>query len=369
MTSNDDDLLQGITALAPSLLTAMEAFEQVQRNMHPSRIERLADFIAPFEAELKEAYSVFDQLVFPGHIEKFGNQLKQAAIYSLRACNGITQANGDTMAAMKAMRAQCRAQENLYPTASILSPISQYFLELPRRQDTALLESLNQDRPGQKVGILNAANDRDNRGGFSLYVPEYPDSAKPASLVIALHGGTGHGADFMWAWLREARTRGFLLLAPTSQQDTWSLMGEEHDLPILQRTIEFVAESFSLDRDHILLTGMSDGGTYALLAGLQEDSPFTHLAPFSGVLHPEISMNGNMKFAADKPVYLVHGTQDWMFPIETAYMAQAELEAAGANLTFRPIEGLSHTYARTENDQLIAWFNSDLALLTNPPDQ
>jgi phospholipase/carboxylesterase len=45
-----------------------------------------------------------------------------------------------------------------------------------------------------------------------------------------------------------------------------------------------------------------------------------------------------------------------MFPIETAYMAQAELEAAGANLTFRPIEELSHTYARTENPAVLDWF-------------
>ena len=33
--------------------------------------------------------------------------------------------------------------------------------------------------------------------------------------------------------------------------------------------------------------------------------------------------------------------------METACMAQAELEIADANMTFRLIEGLSHTYART----------------------
>ena len=106
---------------------------------------------------------------------------------------------------------------------------------------------------------------------------------------------------------------------------------------------------------------MSDRGTYALLAGLRENSPFTHLAPFSGVLHPEISMSGRIVHAKDKDIYLVHGTHDWMFPIETAYMAQGELEAAGARLTFRPVEGLSHTYARTENDAVLNWFNPSLA--------
>ncbi len=362
MTSNDDELLQGITTLTPTLLTAMEAFEQVQANMHPTRLDQLATMIAPFHEELTAAFAPFEHLDFPTHIEKFGEHLTAAATYSLRASDGIINAGGDTLAAMKAMRAQARAQEKLYPIANVLKPISQYFLEMPKREDQALLQSLGEDRTGAQVGILNANNDRESRGGFSLYVPEYLDPETPTPLVVALHGGTGHGSDFLWAWLREARTRGFMLLAPTSQQDTWSLMGEEHDLPTLLGIIDFIDKSFALDHAHVLLTGMSDGGTYSLLAGLQADSPFTHLAPFSGVLHPEIAMNGNLQFAKDRPVYLVHGTLDWMFPIETAYMAQSELIAAGADLTFRAIDGLSHTYARSENDALLNWFNPALSL-------
>jgi len=358
MTSNDDDLLNGITLLTPQLLTTMEAFEQVQRNFHPPHIDQLSDFISPFEEELTRAFEPFNTLVFPEHLEKFGSHLKRTTTYSLRACHSITNAQGDTMGAMRGMRAQIRAQETLYPIANILKPISQYFLETHARENASLLEKLNHDHEGERVGVMHAANERDSRGGFSLYVPEYLDTTQPTPLVVALHGGTGHGADFLWAWLREARTRGFIVLSPTSQEDTWSLMGEEHDLPVLLNAIEFVASNFSLDREHILLTGMSDGGTYTLLAGLQENSPFTHLAPFSGVLHPEISMNGNIRYAHERNIYLVHGTFDWMFPIEAAYMAQAELEAAGANLTFRAIEGLSHTYARTENPALLDWFLS-----------
>ena len=362
MTSGDEELMRGMTELTPKLLTAMEAFEQVQRNMHPARLGQLADFLRPFDEALRAAFKPFEALNFPEHIEKFGERIKGAATYSLRASDGILNASGDTLSAMKAMRAQCRAQEMLYPVASVLTPVSQYFLELPKREDRSLIEQLAQDRSGEQVGILNIANDRETRGGFSLYVPEYLDTHKPASLVIALHGGSGHGCDFLWAWLREARSRGFLLLAPTSQNDTWSLMDEDKDLPELLHTIEFIAENFAIDRDHILLTGMSDGATYTLLAGLRKHSPFTHLAPFSGVLHPEISMNGNIRFAKGRNIYLVHGTHDWMFPMETARMAQAELEIADANMTFRLIEGLSHTYARTENDAVLKWFNPALAL-------
>jgi len=87
MASNDDDLLAGITELAPLLLTTMEAFEQVQRNMHPSRLDQLAEFISPFAADLTQAFDTFQALAFPEHIAKFGQHLTEATTYSLRACD------------------------------------------------------------------------------------------------------------------------------------------------------------------------------------------------------------------------------------------------------------------------------------------
>ena len=98
MASSDEALMEGIMTLAPQLLTTMEAFEQVQRNLHPTRLDQLAEFIQPFEASLESVFTPFETLEFPEHIAKFGELLKEATIYSLRACDGITNANGDTMA-------------------------------------------------------------------------------------------------------------------------------------------------------------------------------------------------------------------------------------------------------------------------------
>ena len=70
-------------------------------------------------------------------------------------------------------------------------------------------------------------NEPGSRGGFSLYVPEYytPDRAWP--LVMALHGGSGNGRNFLWSWLRDARSFGAILIAPTATGPTWALMGED----------------------------------------------------------------------------------------------------------------------------------------------
>jgi len=362
MANTNDQLLDSITELIPRLLTTMEAFEQVQRNSHPGRYAQLAEFIAPFEADLSAAGKVFEALEFPPDLKAFAERIARSTEYSLRACDGVRRHQEGMGRVMQAMRAHCRAQEFIYPLSPFMTPVSQYFLEADARSNKTLIQRLAEGADRQETGVHSADNERDSRGGFTLYVPENLTREEPASLVIVLHGGSGHGADFLWSWLREARTRGFLLMAPTSQLDTWSLMGEEHDLPALLSMLDHVKSLWPVDESHILLTGMSDGATYALLAGLNVGSPFTHLAPFSGVLHPEISLTGKIRYARDKPIYLVHGTLDWMFPVEAAHMAKDELERAGARLTFREIEGLSHTYARSENPALLHWFNPGLVI-------
>jgi phospholipase/carboxylesterase len=212
------------------------------------------------------------------------------------------------------------------------------------------------------VGIHAAAGDASGRGGFSLYVPERYDGAEAWPLVVALHGGSGQGRDFLWTWLREARSRRFLLLAPTARGSTWSLNGPDLDAHALRSMVEYVGENWRVDRGRILLTGLSDGATYTLLCGLKADSPFTALAPLSGVLHPANFSNGNLERAAGRRIYLVHGALDWMFPVAIAQMAAEELEKAGAELVYREIEDLSHTYAREENDRILRWFDPSLAL-------
>ncbi len=65
--------------------------------------------------------------------------------------------------------------------------------------------------------------------------------------------------------------------------------------------------------------------------------------------------NGNMERARGKHIYLIHGTLDWMFPVQTARSAAEELERVGAELEFHEIEDLSHTYPREHNAKILDW--------------
>ncbi len=116
-----------------------------------------------------------------------------------------------------------------------------------------------------------------------------------------------------------------------------------------------MAARYPVDPARVLLTGMSDGATYALVCGLRAGMPFTHLAPACGVLHPALLAGGGLARARGRPIYLVHGALDWMFPIYTAHMAREALETAGARLVYREIADLSHTYPRDENPLILDW--------------
>lgn len=112
---------------------------------------------------------------------------------------------------------------------------------------------------------------------------------------------------------------------------------------------------WQVDDSRVLLTGMSDGGTFSYLSGLRSDSPFTHLAPIAASFHPMLVEVAEAARLEGLPVYLTHGALDWMFDIEVARLAADTLTRAGVNLTYREIDDLSHTYPREENDRILDW--------------
>ena len=179
--------------------------------------------------------------------------------------------------------------------------------------------------------------------------------AVPLPLIMALHGGSGHGADFLWSWIKTARSFGALLVSPTAIGRTWSLMGEDVDNENLDKIVGYVGERWPVDTGKMLLTGMSDGGTYAYLSGLRSQSPFTHLAPCSASFHPMLLAGFESNRIKDLPIYLIHGVLDWMFSVRMARDANLGLSNAGAKVLYREIKDLSHTYPRDENARVMEW--------------
>src|SRR6185312_14091817 len=183
-----------------------------------------------------------------------------------------------------------------------------------------------------------------------------PGEAHP--VVFALHGGAGSGRSFLWSWLRDARAAGAILVAPTAVGETWALQGQDVDSPNLERILGLVEARWNVDPKRRLLTGMSDGGTYSYVSGLVEGSPFTHLAPACAAFHPMLTAFAGASRMQGLPIHLTHGVQDWMFDVDMAREAKSALAAAGARVTYREIEDLSHCYPSEVNPDVLAWMDA-----------
>jgi len=359
-----DAYRSAVARVGAAALAALEGMEVAERQLHPPQIPRLRELLAVPRDRLEAALEAYAAIApDDALLRSFHDRLAQGAGEALGALALFVDPGAPHEATTRVLGSLARyrrAQATLYPLRAVLPALGHYFVE-PAVRERAL--SFDPEPPaGLRVGVMEAPAAQGDRGGFSLYVPEWCDGTTPWPLVVALHGGSGHGRDFLWSWLREARSRGFLLLAPTSLGSTWSLDAPGIDAPRLASMVEFVAQRWPVDRARILLTGLSDGATFTLLAGLLEGAPYSALAPVSGVLHPANLGNGNLGRARGRRIHLSHGALDWLFPIALARLARDELERAGADLVYREIEDLSHTYPRDENDAMLTWFDPALAL-------
>jgi phospholipase/carboxylesterase len=352
-------LEQAVGGLAGSMLAALYGLEAAFRALHPPNLRALRSEIGKLLPPLVDATAALRAAPIPEELTQFSAILVEVAGDIERALRLFSEDGPPTEVVPRmlgAMRIHCRAQEALYPLRVVLPVLGRYFAEPSWFGRLAELDPTPPD--GGRVGLHRAKGKGEaDRGAFTLYVPERYDGSTPRPLVVALHGGSGHGSQFVWAWLREARCRNFLLLSPTAVGSTWSLEYPDVDRTNIERMVAFVAQQWRVDPAHVLLTGLSDGATFALLGGLSPGSPFTHLAPVSGVLAP----TANLEAARHRRIYLVHGALDWMFPVPMARMARDQLTGAGADVTYREIADLSHTYPREENDGILRWFDPRLA--------
>lgn len=352
-----DRELDDIVAVLPPLLQAMETLNVVAR-----RPEAAAQAVAAFGRPQEALVEALPRLeAWPDTLDGVRQALTGAsaeALAGLEALDVAALEDGDPRRVYRALRHAPRAQEALYPLAKGLAPVSRFFLPTELRGDEALAARLAEAPDRDDVGVAHVEGEAGPRGGFSIYVPETYSPEAPMPLVMALHGGAGNGRGFLWSWLREARGLGAILIAPTAIGETWALQGPDVDTPNLKRILERVGRNWTIDPDRLLLTGMSDGGTFSYVSGL-EGGPFTHLAPASAAFHPMLAQMADPERLAGLPIFISHGARDWMFPVDMAREAAAALEAAGADVTYREIEDLSHAYPRELNVEILAWMNAD----------
>ena len=349
-------VVDDIVAVLPPLLQSLEALGFIARYLNPPDFDRV---MAAAGKPDDGACARFGRGSSNGpriSLTSRCRSKRQAMRRSLRSkpMRVVQSGHGDFVSLFRALRYVPRAQEALYALSARLPPVNQFFVD-PALHDDADLAARLAAPANENTGVFHNQNEPGSRGGFSLYVPEYytPDRAWP--LVMALHGGSGNGRGFLWSWLRDARSRGAIVIAPTATGSTWALMGDDTDTPNLMRILESVRLRWNIDAERMLLTGMSDGGTFCYVTGFDAASPFTHLAPVAATFHPLMAEMADADRLRGLPVHIVHGRLDWMFPVQVARQTSQALSAAGAKVIYRELDDLSHTYPREMNAEILQW--------------
>ena len=361
MADSSEQLIDALAAALPPLLTALDGLAYISRHMHPPHLPELVARMGKGDTGVREGIMALQSAPWPEHMAQVKSRIETSADLVCKAYESLRNLgrtpNG-LMEAYYALRHAAQAQEVLYPLTALLPLVGRFFLNIRGRADVDLLERLEKGAGNPNTGVMHSKSARgDTRGGFSLYVPESYDAESKHPLIFALHGGSGNGREFLWSWLRTARTNGAILISPSSRGATWALQGPDIDTPNLVSMLNYVRGRWNVDDTRILMTGMSDGGTFTYISGMQADQPFTHLAPVAASFHPMLLEFFPAERIRGLPVRITHGALDWMFTAKSARDTADALALMGANAIYREIADLSHTYpSHEEHAQIFDWF-------------
>lgn len=238
----------------------------------------------------------------------------------------------------------------LYPVRRSLPDFQPYWLL--DEADTAFCEP---PIAQPDSGLYYHAVDQ-QRGAYTAYVPEYYTSDRAWPLILALHGGSGNDEDFLWTWLKYAKSRGYLLMSAKSFGATWY----PWDAPSILLMLDAMQARYHIDPLRILLTGLSDGGSFGYEVGFACPERFSALAVVAGMLRP----HRRAPQANQLPVYIAHGTQDQLFPIQYIRLAADQLRAWGHPVAYHELPDFGHAYPDGENTAILDWFET--VTPTNP---
>ena len=192
---------------------------------------------------------------------------------------------------------------------------------------------------------------------YGLYVPLGYQSSQPYALVICLHGAGFTGDAYLERWQTRLGEK-YILACPTLPQGNWWTR-EAADLVLA--TLRAVQSRYHIDPDRVFLTGMSNGGIGAYLIGSHYASLFAGLAPMaSGLDDVLLPFLQNLRHTF---VYVIHGKQDQVMPVELSRTIAQELTRLGYPFTYRehdrthPVAG-GHYFPREELPDLVAWFDA-----------
>ena len=339
------------------LLAFLRAFETAQERLHLGKIrqqkQELFDEVGDVFPPLK---TTLETLTPPVGHEQFHQRWNEALAHLEDAYTSfLTGAEFNFIVAyLQSRRAFSEGKYALYDLRHDLPTLQQYWVLPEDLSRLAELETSSAAGDAQ-TGILHRPASKE-RGEYSLYVPESYDPHRRWPLIIAMHGGHGRGDDYLLTWLRPAKSKGYFVLSPKSLGNTWSLQQPAVDIRSILTMVEELLDEYAIDTGRLFVTGLSDGGTFSFALGLSCPKLFAGIGPIAAagsfLALMDLTQGRNL------PILLIHGAQDFIFPVATARAAhELLLQSEFTNVTYKELPEWGHAYTYSINETLLLpWF-------------
>lgn len=192
---------------------------------------------------------------------------------------------------------------------------------------------------------------------YQVFVPSDYESDREWPIILFLHGAGERGTDGLFqteiglgsAIRRFAERFPAIAVFPqVPRESNWV-----ETAPVAMAALEHTESEFNTDPDRVYLTGLSMGGHGTWHLAYSYPERWAAVVPICGWIEPLRQWPGIASNAADPyatvaealkdvPIWIFHGSDDPVVPVDEARRMQEALQDVGAPVTYSEFEGVGH---------------------------
>lgn len=209
-----------------------------------------------------------------------------------------------------------------------------------------------------------------------VVVPPAYDRARPAGLLVVLHGLGGTGSDMTHAYRNFAAANGFIVACPTAQPEPEGAPNEDAPKGDLAKNIPhwwsyreggfvfaalaLLKRRYAIDENRVILSGYSMGGFGTWNIGLRYPDRFAAIVPMAGGLSrleyfrkSDERLRPLVRNAHSLPVCFVHGNADMTVPVLFDRRTRDQLKELGYDFEYREVPKGGHMLDVREGKEIM----------------
>jgi poly(3-hydroxybutyrate) depolymerase len=182
---------------------------------------------------------------------------------------------------------------------------------------------------------------------YWLVIPTTYDPARKYQVRFQLHGGVMR-EDSSLRGDGTVRLAGaeqiYVMPAGWSAAPWWS----DAQLAALRGILDDVKRDYNVDENRVVVSGVSDGGTGAYYVAMRDTTPYAAFLPLNGYVlvlrNPDLEIRSSLFLnnLRNKPLYIVNGGKDPLYPIDGVEPSIAYMNEKGIAITYRPRAEAGH---------------------------